>query len=80
MAEAGKSYEEIDEMTLFDLKMITDWRQKNPPMELLLRLIAQWCGVWKPDPEVSMKLSKVSLQELSAGILSQFEGKKFNFN
>lgn len=74
---AGRSYEQIDEMTLFDLDILTTWWEKNPPMDLMLRLIAQWCGVYKPDTPTIMKASPMYLQALTAGIMSQFEGKTF---
>lgn len=47
----GRSFEQVDEMTVFDLAMIGEYRRSSPSAEQLLSLLAQWAGVYKPNVE-----------------------------
>jgi hypothetical protein len=72
----GRSFEEVDEMTIFDLLMITKYRQANPSHENLLAMIANWCGVWKPSsvvPDIDIK----SVPDPRQAIREAFKGTKF---
>lgn len=41
----GRTFEEVDRMTWHDVVMISRWRQKSPPVDLLLRAIAEYLGI-----------------------------------
>jgi len=45
----GRSFEQIDDMTLFDIMMMREYREENPSTDSLVAAIAQWCGVYKPS-------------------------------
>lgn len=47
----GRTFEEVDRMTIFDLEMIRGYRRRSPSLETLVRCIAVWSGAYKPQRE-----------------------------
>ena len=69
----GRSFEEVNEMTIFDLNMITKYRRSNPSPENLLAMIANWCGAWKPVSTVS-EIDIKSVPDPRPAIREAFKG------
>lgn len=72
----GRSYEQVDEMTIFDIIMITKYRQANPSHENLLAMIANWCGAWKPEQRVQ-EIDTKSVPDPRQAIREAFKGTNF---
>jgi len=72
----GRSFEQIDEMTLFDLSMMSQYRAVNPRSEDLLSVIAQWCGAYKP-PARQEAVHRISAPDPRPDIRRAFAEAKF---
>jgi hypothetical protein len=76
---AGRSFADVDEMTLFDLQMMGEYRRDNPELEDMVALLLEWTGAWKrparsqPEPP-----SPKSLPDPRADIARAFAGIRFS--
>ena len=62
-------------MTLFDLRMINQYRRENPHLDHLVSGIAQYLGVYRPpEPEVK---TPVSLPDPRPELAELFKNAKF---
>lgn len=73
----GRSFEQVDQMTLFDLSMINKYRRDNPHTEDLVALIARYLGIYKP-PESQEEVQVSSLPDPREAIKQAFAGMKFD--
>lgn len=74
----GRTFEEVDDMTLFDVAMINKYRSRHPRTEDLLAGIAVYLGTYKP-PAVTEEVPDVkSVPDPRAVIIAAFAESKFD--
>ena len=74
---SGRSYEEIEEMTLEDVNLIMRYYEKHPPLEELVHAIAISLGVAKAPPQVqsaqpTTDFDKAKVEAQKAAIYAAF--------
>lgn len=72
----GRSFEEIDSMTLFDLQMMNVYRSVHPSLEDLVSMIATQFGY--TPPSVKKEITVESLYDPRADIKAAFANAKFS--
>lgn len=80
----GRTFEQVDAMSWHDVLMISRWRSKNPPVEPLLRAIAESLGVKfsssssQPAGKSLPETDPATIPDPTEDIRAAFAGAKFS--